>query len=217
MLRVTLLKLALFPETSQAGYMILIGAPAERPQDRQGFRFRGGCNAIDLPATLQARLSSSPRELLNTPDDLARWLVSAGMACTTPGTTAKDLATARVLREAIYVLAGKPGRAKAEAPRETLNRIAADTAAAPQLQTDGTMRLEGDAGALLVTLAREAVRLFGSDAAKLIRQCESPSCTLYFVDNSRRGDRRWCSMSGCGNKTKVREFRRRKRETQPPS
>jgi predicted RNA-binding Zn ribbon-like protein len=197
--------------------VILVGAPAGRPQDRHGFRFRGGPNAIDLPATLQARLSSSPRELLSTPDDLARWLVSAGMARTKPWTTAKDLATARVLREAIYVLAGKPGRAKAKAARETLNRIAADTAAAPQLQTNGTMRLEGDAGALLVTLAREAVQLFGSDAAKLIRQCESRSCTLYFVDNSRRGDRRWCSMSACGNKAKVSEFRRRKRETQPHS
>ena len=62
------------------------------PEDRDGFRFRGGCNAIDLPATLQARLSPSPRELLNSPDDLARWLVSAGLASRTPKTTAKDLA-----------------------------------------------------------------------------------------------------------------------------
>lgn len=192
--------------------MLVVGAPSERPQDRDGFRFRGGCNAIDLPATLQARLSSSPRELLNIPDDLARWLVSAGMASTRPRTTAGDLASARVLREAIFLLAGKPGRAKGEAARETLNRIAAGSAAAPQLQTNGAMRLEGGAGALLVTLAREAVQLFGSDVAKLIRQCESATCTLYFVDTSRRGDRRWCSMSGCGNKAKVREFRRRKRE-----
>ena len=197
--------------------MILIGTTTEGPQERHGFRFRGGCNAIDLPATFQARLSLSPRELLNTPDDLARWLVSAGMASTKPKTTAKDLATARVLREAIFVLAGKPSGAKAEAARETLNRIAAGTAAAPQLQTNGTMRLEGGAGALLATLAREAVQLFGSDAAKLIRQCESRSCTLYFVDNSRRGDRRWCSMSACGNNAKVSEFRRRKRETPPRS
>lgn len=197
--------------------MIWIGTSTERPQDRHGFRFRSGCNAIDLPATFQARLSASPRELLNTPDDLARWLVSAEMACTKPRTTAKDLVTARELREAIYVLAGKPSGAKAEAARETLNRVAAGTAAAPQLHTNGTMRLEGHAGALLVTLAREAVQLFGSDAAKLIRQCESPTCTLYFVDNSRRGDRRWCSMSGCGNKAKVREFRRRKREAPPDS
>ena len=113
------------------------------------------------------------------------------------------------------MLAGKPRGAKAAAARKTLNRVAAGTAAAPQLQTNGTMRLDGDAGALLVTLAREAVQLFGSEAGKLIRQCESRTCTLYFIDNSRRGDRRWCSMSGSGNKAKVREFRRRKRETRP--
>ena len=182
------------------------------PEDRDGFRFRGGCNAIDLPASLQARLSASPRELLNSPDDLARWLVSAGMASTAPKTTARDLTSARALREAIYVLAGGRRGVEAEAARKTLNRIAAGTPAVPRLQPDGTMQLEGTATALLVTLAREAVQLF-SEAASLIRQCQSPSCTLYFVDTSRRGDRRWCSMPACGNKAKVREFRRRQRDS----
>jgi len=181
------------------------------PEDRDGFRFRGGCNAIDLPATLQARLSAMPRELLNAPDDLARWLVSARLADHAPKTTARDLATARQLREAIYVLAGTRRGADADAARKTLNQIASGTPAVPRLQADGRMRLEGGAGALLVTLAREAVQLF-SDAADLIRQCQSPTCTLYFVDTSRRGDRRWCSMLACGNKAKVDEFRRRKRE-----
>jgi predicted RNA-binding Zn ribbon-like protein len=183
------------------------------PEDRNGFRFRGGCNAIDLPATLQARLSPSPRELLNSPDDLARWLVSAGIASTPPRTTAKDLASARALREAIYVLAGGRRGAKAEAARQTLNHVAAGMPAVPLLQSDGTMQLEGAATALLVTLAREAVQLFGSEAAGFVRQCQSPTCTIYFVDTSRRGDRRWCSMSACGNKAKVREFRRRQRES----
>lgn len=42
------------------------------------------------------------------------------------------------------------------------------------------------------------VRLFGSDAARLIRQCESPSCTLYFIDTSRRaiGDGVPCQRAG---------------------
>src|SRR5215470_11458883 len=96
----------------------------ERPEDRDGFRFRGGCNAIDLPATLQARLSPSPRELLNVPDDLARWLASAGMAASVPKTTAEELAMARALREAIYALAGRWSGAETEAARRTLNRIA---------------------------------------------------------------------------------------------
>jgi predicted RNA-binding Zn ribbon-like protein len=185
------------------------------PEDRDGFRFRfrGGCNAIDLPATLQARLSASPRELLNSPDDLARWLVSAGLADRMPKVGPDDLVTARQLREAIYILAGARRGAEADAARKTLNHIAAGDPAVPRLQADGKMRLEGEADALVVTLAREAVQLFGSEAAALVRQCQSPTCTLYFVDTSRRGDRRWCSMLACGNKAKVQEFRKRQRES----
>jgi len=183
----------------------------ELPEDRDGFRFRGGSNVIDLPATLRARLSSSPRELLNTPEDLGRWLVSAGMTDSAPKPTAKDLATARLLREAIYVLAGTRSGSKAEAARKTLNQIAAGVAAVPLLQNNGTVHLEGSAHALLVTLARDAVQLFGSEVVTRLRQCQSAVCTHYFIDTSRRGDRRWCSMSACGNKAKVNEFRRRKR------
>src|SRR5579859_3984314 len=100
MVRLRKVFLATNRETCQCGYM----NDAERPEDRDGFRFRGGCNAIDLPATLQARLSASPRELLTTPADLARWLVSAGMARSAPPTTESDVATARALREAIFRL-----------------------------------------------------------------------------------------------------------------
>jgi predicted RNA-binding Zn ribbon-like protein len=181
------------------------------PEDRDGFRFRGGANVVDLPATLQARLSSSPRELLSTPDDLARWLVSAGMANSAPRPTAKDLATARLLREAIFVLAGTRSGSKAEAARKTVNRIAAGVAAVPRLQNDGTVHLMGSTHALLVTLARDGVQLFGSEIVTRLRQCQSPVCTLYFIDTSRTGDRRWCSMSACGNKAKADKFRRRKR------
>jgi len=184
----------------------------DSPEDRDGFRFRGGSNAIDLCATLQARLSPSPRELLNTAEDVARWLLSAGLATAEPKTAAEDRVTARELREAIYVLAGRRSATKAKEARQTLNRIAAGAAAVPCLQADGTVRLIGDAGALLVTLAREAVHLFGSEAANHIRQCQAPTCTLYFIDTSRRGDRRWCSMSACGNKAKVAEFRRRQHD-----
>lgn len=183
------------------------------PEDRGGFRFRGGSNAIDLPATLRARLSSAPQELLRAPADLARWLVSAGMTGSAPEVTTGDLLTARALREAIYVLAGRKTGAKAKEARQTLNEIAAGSPAVPQLRPDGTAVLTGSAGELLVTLAREAVELLGGDAAELIRQCQSPTCALYFIDTSRKGDRRWCSMSACGNKAKVAGFRRRKRRT----
>jgi predicted RNA-binding Zn ribbon-like protein len=180
------------------------------PEDRDGFRFRGGSNVLDLAGTRQARLSAAPRELLASPADLGRWLTSAGLASSAPEVSDTDLLAARALREAIFTLAGgRTGRA-ANVARKTLNEIAAESTAVPELKRDGRVVLTGGAGALLATLAREAVRLFGSEAAKLIRQCEAPNCTLYFLDTSRRGDRRWCSMLACGNRAKVAEFRRRR-------
>jgi predicted RNA-binding Zn ribbon-like protein len=183
-------------------------------EERDGFRFRGGHPVIDLPATLQARLKPAPRELLGTPHDLARWLVAAGMISALPETTGEDLLQAHRLREAIYALANArlPDGPDPSDARETLNAIAAEPAAVPRLSPEGGVRLIGSASGLLVTLARDAVHLFGGGLADQIRQCQSPTCTLFFIDTSRSGDRRWCSMSGCGNKAKVAEFRRRKRQ-----
>jgi predicted RNA-binding Zn ribbon-like protein len=185
-----------------------------RPEERDGFRFRGGRNAIDLPATLQARLKPVPRELLNSPEDLSRWLVAAGMADTRLDSTQKDLETAHRLREAIYTLAnnlhGLAG--DASAARDMLNGVAAEPPAIPCLLPNGRVRLEGTSANLLATLARDAVHMFGSDAAGRIKQCQSATCTLYFIDDSRKGDRRWCSMSACGNKAKVQKFRAKRKE-----
>jgi predicted RNA-binding Zn ribbon-like protein len=204
------MELAMTPETCQIGYMIA----KPLPEDRDGFRFRGGSDVLDLAATMQARLSPAPRELLVTAADLARWLVSVGIVRSAPETEPEDLTTARALREAIFVLAGRGRGANAAAARRRLNAIASGSPAVPELRDDGSLTLNGSAAALLVTLAREAVHLFGSEAAKQIRQCRSPICTLYFIDSSRRGDRQWCSMSACGNKAKAAGFRRRKRKKQ---
>ena len=44
-----------------------------------------------------------------------------------------------------------------------------------------------------------------------IRQCEHEACILHFVDTSKSGKRRWCSMELCGNRQKASEFYARKR------
>lgn len=180
---------------------------------RDGFRFRGGHAALDFAATLAARMKPSPRDLLATPADLDRWLAAAGLASRLPS-TADDLSSARALREAIYalstaVIAGGPMLPDAVT---TLNRIAQAPSAVPHLGEDGSLRLDGSPGAFLATLARDAIQLFGADPDGRLRQCESDGCALLFLDTSRGGDRRWCSMTGCGNKAKVAEFRRRRRE-----
>lgn len=45
-----------------------------------------------------------------------------------------------------------------------------------------------------------------------IRNCEHHECRLYFVDTSRSGKRRWCSMELCGNRQKAADFYARKKK-----
>ena len=42
-----------------------------------------------------------------------------------------------------------------------------------------------------------------------LRKCEA--CVVHFLDTSKKGSRRWCSMNICGNKIKVAAYQQRKR------
>lgn len=44
-----------------------------------------------------------------------------------------------------------------------------------------------------------------------VRQCEGEGCTLWFIDVSKANRRRWCSMTVCGNRTKVAAHRARRK------
>jgi predicted RNA-binding Zn ribbon-like protein len=186
-----------------------------KSETRDGFKFRGGHVALNLAATLAARLKPSPRELLAHPSDLGRWLVAAELTEAAPEVTQPDVALARTLREAIYSLAVAYIQRKAlpDDARRKLNRLAAEMSAVPQLGKDSRIHLMGKTRELLVSIARDAILLFGSDPGTRLRRCEGESCALLFLDTSRSGERRWCSMSGCGNKSKIAEFRRRQRRS----
>ncbi|WP_198929098.1 ABATE domain-containing protein [Rhizobium sp. AC27/96] len=183
----------------------------KRPEERDGFRFRGGHNALDLTATLAARLKPVPRERLAMPADLGRWFVAAGIVPSAPDVEVKDLEEARALREGIFaVSSARLSGEDAPSARKLLNDIAAKPSSVPQLDANAAIKFDGTVSALLSTVAREAILLLGGPQAGRVRQCESATCTIFFLDTSRAGDRRWCSMAGCGNQAKVREFRRRK-------
>lgn len=176
---------------------------------RDGFKFRGNRLALDFTATLAGRRRDEPSELLSEPRDLGRWLIAAGLVAKLPGITTTDLAGARELREAIYVLARArvSNRPVDAAARSTLNRWAKLPARIPQLTSDGAITWTGDASSSLAAIARDAVELFGTSQAERIRACEGEGCAIVFFDSSRAGERRWCSMASCGNKAKLRRFR----------
>ncbi|MEV0070883.1 MULTISPECIES: CGNR zinc finger domain-containing protein [unclassified Amycolatopsis] len=79
------------------------------------------------------------------------------------------------------------------------------------LSPDGpvsTLRLDDPSWGPAWVAVDDYLRLLG-DRPERIRHCANPECVLYFYDVSKNGTRRWCSMSGCGNRAKsMRHYRR---------
>ncbi len=176
---------------------------------RDGFLFRGGHVALDLTATLAGRRGTAAREMLGTVKDLTRWLKAAGME--TSDVSADNLSAARDLRETVHrlAMARLDGRPLDERDRERLNSLARE-GAAPELTAGGEARWRGGPRSLLSSVAAEAVWVLGNDRAGRLRECQGEDCGLLFYDTSRAGERRWCSMTACGNKAKAAGFRKRK-------
>jgi len=68
------------------------------------------------------------------------------------------------------------------------------------------------AAAAFATIAQDAVLLFGDLAQRSrLRRCGHPRCRIIFYDDSRPGLRRWCASNRCGDRTRARMYRDRKR------
>ena len=64
----------------------------------------------------------------------------------------------------------------------------------------------------LATLSLATAELLVAERVTQVRRC--PNCGWFFLDTSRNGKRRWCSMEVCGSKMKSRrQYERRKATT----
>jgi predicted RNA-binding Zn ribbon-like protein len=189
----------------------------------------GGRPAVDFVNTHRERWRRHV-ETLVTPDDLAGWLVQAGVmdADANASVTQKVLGQARDLREAIdaLVVAAIDGRPAPAAAVTLVDDWLVFAGARPQL-------VVGPGGAPVLTeraaadSPRRALGMVALDAAQMlgtleqrgrIRICASETCSGRFFDRSPGGRRRWCSMRTCGNEAKARRHRAKaKRQTSTPS
>ncbi|MGH9322757.1 MAG: CGNR zinc finger domain-containing protein [Vicinamibacteria bacterium] len=174
----------------------------------RGFPFRSGRLCLDFSATLGGRYRGG-LERLGSTGDLRRWLRASGL-CRRASVSEHHLDAARELREAIYRLAHSKGKLRATDVAR-VNRWAGPPPLAPKLAAARTARFHGSVEAALSTLARDAIDLLAGPLARRIRECARPDCSLLFVDASRPGRRRWCSMERCGNQRKTAAYRGRKR------
>ena len=80
----------------------------------------------------------------------------------------------------------------------------------PRVLPGGRSAAHATVAQALSSVARDAVDVFGRHRDR-VRECGADDCPLVFLDLSRAGNRRWCSMQRCGNRHKVRLHRARGR------
>jgi len=129
---------------------------------------------------------------------------------------------AMALRETIYRLffCSAEERAPAAADIDALNRALRAAPARIGIARAGSgfawraAPVEGPSiPALLAPVTWSAAQLLTSPHLPRVRHCANERCLWLFLDDSKSGSRRWCSMSACGNRAKAhRHYVRHKDE-----
>jgi predicted RNA-binding Zn ribbon-like protein len=178
---------------------------------------------LDFANTLAWR-GSAPSESVHGLPDLVQWCASSGGLLAGaidanggwverhPARAAAIFRGAIALREAIYRIfhAVASGDAPAEKDLSDLNQALKETPARSALQRVGTgfgWRIEGarppSAPSLLAPALWSAGDLLTGSQLARVRECANDKCLWLFLDESKNGTRRWCSMTACGNRAKA--------------
>lgn len=158
-------------------------------------------------------LETGGDELADRPA-LGAWLAARGLLPPATPVAAADLERAVELRQALraLLLANHDGRPE-RAALQVLDRTAADARLGPRFRASGRYRLEpataGVRGALgrVVAAVSEAM---DEGTWPRLKACRNDACQWAFYDASRNRSGAWCRMAVCGNRMKVRAFRRRR-------
>ena len=201
------------------------------------FVFDGGTLALDLLNTWRFN-ADQPLDLLQSPEDLVIWLAAAGLPdgaycaelSSSPPNRRILLDEALWLRRDILLIVQSLVAGELPPPYtvDALNRILTESGTSFRLDSltippegDQEERMEGQLVlnvhehissvlGVLQPIALSAARIVTEANPTRIRQCASSNCMYWFLDTSKSGRRRWCSMSRCGNRAKVAKHYRQR-------
>jgi predicted RNA-binding Zn ribbon-like protein len=174
---------------------------------------------LEFANTRYWRGQPTPTETLNAPEDLTAWM-SGNVSKDARPLSHREFERALDLRETIYRVFDATARGKGPvgADLATLNR---ELASAPPR---AALRRERDrfvwdidlrattAPAALAPVLWSAGDLLTGERLGRVKRCANPGCGWLFLDDSRAGKRRWCSMASCGNRAKAKRHYHRSRE-----
>jgi predicted RNA-binding Zn ribbon-like protein len=191
----------------------------ERPNI--SFLFIGNHPSLDFINT-QLLVNEQPVDLLATFPDLVAWLGQAHLLPEAEGAKLERqwggeakgrqiLERARAfrgtLREMVERIAA--GRPVPQAAVEAINDLLHHRLGHPHVTRRKDKLVQEfqveswDAHQLLGLLAEAASDLLCTCDLSLIKRCQNPACVLFFYDTTKNHARHWCSMSVCGNRSKV--------------
>lgn len=176
--------------------------------------------------TLSSRPTAAPVERLESYETLVAWareqhLVSAaaaerlaGDARKHPHQAAAVLARAKDFREALNSLAlaiDAERQPSADVLKTIGDCLASAYANGRLVPHAGALQwvasAEDDLERVLWEIGRAAGRLVVSPRLARVRACAASDCGWWFVDDTKNRSRRWCDMTLCGNREKLRRFR----------
>lgn len=174
--------------------------------------FVAGHTALDFVNTAEQRGHPEAGDVLLTPADLRSWGRRYGLIARSAGLghdAHAELDRAREARELLYALFLARVRGR-DLPESDLARL---TAFAAEAYGAGAVRLDADGAARwhwspieLATVRHaavtEALELLRAPPSPRLKQCPGHHCGWFFLDRTKRGNRRWCSMSECGQDAK---------------
>jgi predicted RNA-binding Zn ribbon-like protein len=209
---------------------------AETASHEFTFELSGGRLCLDFVNTVGGMRERAPKEHLARYADLLAFARQTGIvdaararrlqaeARRRPGDADAVLLEALALREALYRIFLARARHGPLAPAD----VARLDAALGRALAHRRLARAGDAwtlgwddapdaldAPLWPVIESAAALLTDASAIGRVRVCgmyEDEECSWLFVDETRAGTRRWCSMQDCGNRAKARRHYRRHRE-----
>jgi predicted RNA-binding Zn ribbon-like protein len=185
---------------------------------------------LDFANTLAYR-GSTPTESLHTFADLVKWCDDARVipplfaqqlrswSGKHPRRVTEIFSSAIALRELIYRIfhALASGATADDADLQDLNRELGDAPSRISIRSAGDSfgwaieESKPSANLILAAVLWSAGDLLAGPQLSKLRECSNEKCLWLFIDESKNGTRRWCSMSACGNRAKAhRHYLRQK-------
>ncbi|TYK48222.1 CGNR zinc finger domain-containing protein [Actinomadura decatromicini] len=152
---------------------------------------------------------------LATPADVGGWLAERGLVPAAATATTADLRVAIALREGLReAMSAHHGPREADLPEELDDAFAALHLRITLAGARPALVPLDPPGTAAAGLARLAAAITDSVAAgtwSRLKVCQEDTCRWAFLDTSKNRSRSWCSMRVCGNRTKTRAYRARRR------